>query len=96
MDVFPGAEKNLIRSQLAGSLKAVIAQRLEPTAEQQRRVALFEVLVNTPAVANLIREGKTYQLPGLLETGMQAGMQTFAQSRAERVRAGLLASGTLG
>lgn len=96
VDVFPGAEKNLIRSQLAGSLKAVIAQRLEPTAEQQRRVALFEVLVNTPAVANLIREGKTYQLPGLLETGMQAGMQTFAQSRAERVRAGLLASGTLG
>ena len=91
VDVFPGAEKNLVRSQLAGSLKAVIAQRLEQGAERgQGRVALFEVLVNTPAVANLIREGKTHQLAGLLETGMQSGMQTFEQSLLERRRQGLL------
>lgn len=90
VDVFPGAEKNFIRSQLAGSLKAVMAQRLIPTTGQESRVALFEVLVNTSAVANLIREGKIHQLPGLLETGIQAGMQTFAQSRVERQRAGLL------
>lgn len=88
VDVFPGAEKNLIRSQLAGSLKAVIAQRLEP--EGEGRIALFEVLVNTPAVANLIREGKTHQLGGLLETGSQVGMQTFAQCLRQRQQAGML------
>ncbi|MEM6162335.1 type IV pilus twitching motility protein PilT [Erwinia sp. P6884] len=89
VDVFPGAEKNLIRSQLAGSLRAVIAQKLEP-GSNEGRVALFEVLVNTPAVANMIREGKTHQLPGLLQTGMQAGMQTFEQSLLERRRQGLV------
>lgn len=91
VDVFPGSEKNLVRSQLAGSLQAVIAQRL--VAAQQGRVALFEVLVNSPAVANLIREGKTHQLPALLQTGSQLGMQTFEQSMAERQRRGLLAAG---
>jgi len=88
VDVFPGSEKSLVRSQLAGSLQAVIAQRL--VAAQQGRVALFEVLVNSPAVANLIREGKTHQLPALLQTGSQLGMQTFEQSMAERQRRGLL------
>lgn len=88
VDVFPGSEKNLVRSQLAGSLQTVIAQRL--VAAQQGRVALFEVLVNSPAVANLIREGKTHQLPALLQTGSQLGMQTFEQSMAERQRRGLL------
>ncbi|MGB9095831.1 type IV pilus twitching motility protein PilT [Erwinia sp.] len=94
VDVFPGAEKNLIRSQLAGSLKAVIAQRLE--AEGEGRIALFEVLVNTPAVANLIREGKTHQLAGLLETGAQVGMQTFAQCLKQRQQAGRLLQLTTG
>lgn len=92
IDVFPGNEKNLVRSQLAGSLQAVIAQRL--VAAKTGRVALFEVLINCPAVANLIREGKTHQLPALLQTGSQLGMQTFEQSVQERQRAGLLASGT--
>lgn len=88
VDVFPGNEKNLVRSQLAGSLQAVIAQRL--VQAKTGRVALFEVLVNSPAVANLIREGKTHQLPALLQTGSQLGMQTFEQSLAERQRLGLL------
>ncbi len=90
VDVFPAEEKNLVRSQLASSLKAVIAQRLV-AAKEGGRVALFEVLVSTPAVANLIREGKTHQLPGLLQTGMQSGMQTFEQSLSEREKAGLVA-----
>lgn len=89
VDVFPGAEKNLIRSQLAGSLKAVIAQKLVRD-NAQGRIALFEVLVNTPAVASLIREGKAYQLPGVLQTSMQSGMQTFEQSFSERQQSGLL------
>ncbi|RWR01667.1 hypothetical protein ED28_11600 [[Pantoea] beijingensis] len=89
VDVFPAAEKNLVRSQLAGSLNAVIAQKLL-AAKSGGRIALFEVLINTPAVGNLIREGKTHQLPSLLETGMQAGMQTFKQSLQQRASAGLV------
>ena len=48
------------------------------------RVALYELLANTSAAANLIREGKTWQLPGIIQTGQQAGMQNFEQSLAER------------
>ncbi|MDQ4430556.1 type IV pilus twitching motility protein PilT [Yokenella regensburgei] len=88
-DVFPGAEKDLVRSQLAGSLCAVLAQKLA-TGKQGGRIALYELLINTPAVANLIREGKSHQLPGVMQTGQQAGMQTFTQSHQQRVSAGLL------
>lgn len=80
VDVFSAEEKNMIRSQLAGSLKAVLAQKLIQT-EQGERAALFELLINTTAVANLIREGKTHQLPGVLQTGQQYGMQSFEQSQ---------------
>lgn len=83
------AEKDQVRSQLAGSLCAVLAQKLLP-ARQGGRVALYELLVNTPAVANLIREGKVHQLPGVMQTGMQAGMLTFTQSFQQRVAAGAL------
>ena len=89
VDVFPAEEKNLVRTQLAGSLKAVLAQRLVP-AKNGGRIGLFEVLVATPAVTNLIREGKMHQLPGVLQTGAQAGMQTFAQSEQARQQAGLI------
>lgn len=89
VDTFPAEEKEPVRSQLAGSLQAVLAQRLEAD-KQGGRVALFELLINTPAVANLIREGKTHQLPGLLQTGQQAGMQTFAQSLQQRQAQGWL------
>jgi len=90
IDTFPAEEKAWVRSQLAGSLQAVLAQTLEAD-KQGGRVALFELLVNIPAVANLIREGKTHQLPGLMQTGQHAGMQTFSQSRQQRVAAGRLA-----
>ncbi|MDF2776985.1 MAG: twitching motility protein [Enterobacteriaceae bacterium] len=90
IDTFPAEEKAWVRSQLAGSLQAVLAQKLEAD-KQGGRVALFELLVNTPAVANLIRDGKTHQLPGLMQTGQLAGMQTFSQSRQQRVAAGRLA-----
>ncbi len=89
VDVFPAEEKNLVRTQLAGSLKAVLAQRLVP-AKNGGRIGLFEVLVATPAVVNLIREGKMHQLPGVLQTGAQSGMQTFAQSEQARQQAGLI------
>lgn len=93
VDVFPAQEKHWVCSQLAGSLKAVIAQRLVPGANKEQ-VALFEVLVNTPAVANLIREGKNHQLPSLLQTGRQVGMHTFAQSLHDRIVKGMIIEGT--
>ena len=91
IDVFPAEQKNLVRSQLAGSLKAIIAQRLT-AAKEAGRIGLYEVLINTPAVASLIREGKTHQIGGLLQTGMQSGMQTFEQSLRQRERQGLIAT----
>lgn len=89
VDVFPAEEKNLVRTQLAGSLKAVVAQRLV-AAKAGGRVALYEVLIATPAVASLIREGKGHQLPGVLQTGAQSGMQTFAQSELARRAEGII------
>lgn len=83
VDTFPAQEKEPVRSQLAGSLRAVLSQKLEPD-KQEGRVALFELLINTPATGNLIREGKTHQLPHVIQTGQQAGMMTFAQSWQQR------------
>lgn len=90
VDVFPAEEKAFVRAQLAGSLRAVVAQKLQ-AGKNGGRVALFEVLTSTPAVSHLIREGKTHQLADSLQTGAQAGMQTFAQSELQRVRSGLIA-----
>lgn len=89
VDVFPAKEKEQIRSQLAGSLCAVIAQKLLPALSGER-IALYELLINTPAVANLIRDGKTHQLAGVMQTGQQSGMLTFTQSFQQRVASGLL------
>ena len=89
VDTFPAQEKDPVRNQLAGSLRAVLAQKLVPDL-QDGRVALYELLVNTAAAANLIREGKTWQLPGIIQTGQQAGMQNFDQSQAERRAQGRL------
>jgi twitching motility protein PilT len=90
IDVFPADEKAFVRAQLAGSLRGILAQKLL-TAKQGGRVALYEMLTSTPAVRNLIREGKTHQLQDSLQTGGEAGMQTFEQCRQQRVSAGLLA-----
>ena len=89
VDSFPAQEKYPVRSQLAGSLRAVLSQKQE-TDRQDGRVALFELLINTPAVGNLIREGKIHQLPGVIQTSQQAGMQTFAQSLQQRQAQGRL------
>ncbi|MBJ3592197.1 type IV pilus twitching motility protein PilT [Salmonella enterica subsp. enterica serovar Saintpaul] len=89
VDTFPAQEKGPVRHQLAGSLRAVLSQKLEED-KQGGRVALFELLINTAAVGNLIREGKTHQLPGVIQTGQQVGMQTFAQSLQLRQAQGRL------
>ncbi len=90
VDVFPSEEKATIRAQLAASLRAVIAQKLCHKTGGGR-VALFEVLTQTTAASHLIREGKIYQLPNVIQTSQQWGMQTFEQSMAQRQKQGILA-----
>ena len=90
VDVFAGEEKALVRTQLADSLTAIVTQVLCARADAQGRVAAQEVLVATPAVRNLIREGRSAQLANALQTGAEAGMQTLAQGLAQRVQQGLI------
>ncbi len=79
IDVFPEAQQAQIRTMLSESLRGVIAQTLFTRRDVKGRVAGFEVLVNVPAVANLIREGKTFQIPSSMQVGQEHGMLTFEQ-----------------
>ncbi len=94
VDVFPAQEKEVVRSILSESLHAVITQVLCKRKEGQGRVAAFEVMVGTPAVRNLIREGKVAQLYSTIQTGRKAGMQTLDQSLAALAQQGLIDSQT--
>jgi twitching motility protein PilT len=86
IDVFPPAQQGQIRAQLAIGLQGVVTQTLLPTADGSGRVAAAEVLVPTPGVRNLIREGKTHQIYSLIQTGGAQGMQTMDASLAGLVR----------
>jgi twitching motility protein PilT len=92
VDVFPTGQQTQIRVQLSGSLLAVFSQtlcrRTTTPAGQFGRVMAQEIMVNNPAIANLIREAKTAQLYSQIQTGAQSGMQTL-----ERALANLVASG---
>ena len=94
MDVFPAEQQTQIRVQLSSSLVAVFSQTLclrqNPQPGQFGRVMAQEILINTPAVANLIREGKTAQLYSQLQTGAQLGMQTLERALADLVQAGAI------
>ena len=83
IDVFPPHQQQQIRVQLANVLEAVIAQTLLPTINEDRRVAAFEVLHANHAVRNLIREGKTHQIPSIMQTNKAMGMQTMDDSLLE-------------
>ncbi|MBT9252861.1 MAG: PilT/PilU family type 4a pilus ATPase [Brockia lithotrophica] len=90
VDVFPPEQQRQIRVELAATLRSVLSQRLLPRAGGRGLVLVAELLVNTPAVKNLIRQGNTHQIPTLLETGRALGMQSFRQDIEEKLRAGLL------
>ena len=77
IDVFPAHQQQQIRIQLAGVLEGVIAQQLMPRSDTSGRVAAFEVLLANSAVRNLIREGKSFQLPSIIQTSKKEGMQTM-------------------
>jgi twitching motility protein PilT len=82
VDVFPAQEKEMVRSMLSESLNAVISQVLCKRKDAEGRIAAYEVMVGTPAVRNLIREGKVAQLHSVIQTGRAVGMQTLEQSLA--------------
>ncbi|NND59076.1 MAG: type IV pilus twitching motility protein PilT [Gammaproteobacteria bacterium] len=87
VDVFPAAEKDMVRSMLSESLKAVISQTLLKK-NGGGRVAAHEIMIGTPAIRNLIRENKIAQMYSAIQTGQQSGMQTLDQCLQDLVKAG--------
>lgn len=77
IDVFPPHQQQQIRVQLSGVIEGIVAQQLLPKSDGSGRVAAYEVMIATYAVRNLIREGKAYQIPSMLQTGKKDGMQTM-------------------
>ncbi|HSH60176.1 MAG TPA: PilT/PilU family type 4a pilus ATPase [Acidimicrobiales bacterium] len=88
IDVFPSHQQQQVRVQLASSLQGVVTQQLVPITSGRGRVVSAEVLVATPAVRNLIREGKTHQIYSAMQAGGKYGMQTMDMSLATLVKAG--------
>jgi len=90
VDVFPAYQQEQIRFQLSLVLEGVLSQLLLPRAGGRGRVAAFEIMVATDAIRNLIRDGRTDQIPTYLQTGRQYGMQTMDQALQDLVRSGLV------
>jgi twitching motility protein PilT len=91
IDVFPAAEKEMIRAMLSESLKAVISQTLCKTIDGKGRVAAHEIMVGTPAIRNLIREAKVAQMYSAIQTGQSFGMQTLDQNLQDLVKRRIIA-----
>jgi twitching motility protein PilT len=88
IDAFPPAQQQQVRVQLAEALQGVVSQLLLPTKDKKGRVAAFEIMVATVAIRNLIREGKTHQMPSSIQTGTQLGMQSLEQALRNLVMQG--------
>ncbi|MBB3108731.1 twitching motility protein PilT [Paenibacillus phyllosphaerae] len=90
IDAFPSHQQGQVRSQLAAVLLAVISQRLLPRAGGQGRVCATEIMMNTPAVANLIRTEKIHQIKSVMQTGRAAGMHTLEATLKELMQQGII------
>lgn len=90
VDVFPAAEKEMVRSMLSESLRSVISQTLCKTKDEQGRVAAHEIMIGTPAIRNLIRENKVAQMYSAIQTGQNIGMQTLDQNLQDLVRRNII------
>jgi twitching motility protein PilT len=90
LDVFPVDQQEQIRIMVSESLRGIISQQLVPRADGKGRVLALEILTNTPAVANVIREAKTFMLPGIIQTGKKQGMQAMDDSLAALAERGLI------
>ena len=88
IDVFPPHQQQQVRVQLSVALQGIVTQQLLPTADGAGRVCCCEVLTFTPAVRNLIREGKTHQINSVLQTSAGKGMQSMDAGLAQLVRQG--------
>ena len=89
IDVFPAAQQQQIRTQLSLTLQGVIAQQLLPTKTGGRALAA-EVMLVSPAIRNLIREGKTHQIPSAIQTSVKDGMKLMDTSIRELLQAGII------
>jgi len=92
LDVFPVDQQEQIRIMVSESLRGIISQQLVPRVDGAGRVLALETLTNTPAVANVIREAKTFMLPGIIQTGKKQGMQLMDDSLAELQERGLISA----
>ncbi|GGK57137.1 twitching motility protein PilT [Planomonospora parontospora subsp. parontospora] len=90
IDIFPPHQQAQIRMQLSTALQGVVTQTLLPRADGLGRTVVAEIMVATPAIRNLIREGKSHQIPSFMQAGGGEGMLSFDQHLAERVRQGLV------
>ncbi len=86
IDVFPAAQQDQVRMQLANSLQGIVTQTLLPTADGKGRVCALEILFLDDAIRNLIRQGKIEQVYSYMQTGTRRGMQTMEQSLTELVQ----------
>jgi len=86
IDVFPADQQNKIRATLSEALKGVVAQNLFKRIDKKGRVAALEILVFTTAIANLVREGKTHQIPGMIQVGKKLGNQPLDDAILEHLR----------
>src|SRR6476469_4902431 len=86
IDVFPAEQQNKIRATLSEALKGIVAQNLFKRIDKKGRVAALEILVFTTAIANLVREGKTHQIPGMIQVGKKIGNQPLDDAIMEHLR----------
>jgi twitching motility protein PilT len=92
LDVFPTDQRDQIRIMVSESLRGVISQQLIPRADGTGRALAIEILMNTPAVGNVIRESKTFMLPGIIQTGRKLGMKLMDDSLTELFQAGIISA----
>ena len=90
LDVFPADQQEQVRVMVSESLRGVISHQLIPRADGTGRVLALEILTNTPAVANVIREAKTYMLPGIIQTGKKQGMRLMDDALIDLYDHGLI------
>ncbi|MEE8483657.1 MAG: type IV pilus twitching motility protein PilT [Nitrospinota bacterium] len=92
IDVFPANQQGQIRTTLSEALKAVVAQNLFKRADKKGRCACLEILICTPAIGNLIREGKTFQIPSAIQTGKKFGMQSLDDAILQKLQDGWISA----
>ncbi|MBA3014757.1 MAG: type IV pilus twitching motility protein PilT [Proteobacteria bacterium] len=92
IEIFPSTQQAQVRSTLADALKAVVSQTLFKRIDKKGRCAALEILICTPAIRNLIREGKTFQIPSAMQTGKKYGMQTLDDAIFENMQKGWISA----